>query len=387
MLYFFYLLLGCYLCFLLLLVWAWLQLPTKQAPATSKFVKLSVLVAMRNEENNIGNLLQDLAAQSFPTDFLEILVIDDHSEDLSFEKVQKWTTALPSLRLLALPPSQTGKKQAIQLGVAAAQGELVVCTDGDCRVGKDWLLTMHNFYVATQAKFISGAVLLTLPPNFAQLIWLQKLLLHFQVIDFMSLVGTGAACLQLQRPTMCNGANLAYPKAVFQEVGGYAGNDHLASGDDEFLLQKIAKKYPQQVYFLKQTAALVHTPAHTRATLFFEQRKRWASKWKHHNSLTIKGLALFVFCFHTCSVGLLAWSLVASWQADEQTQANNQFVLAFWLLKIAGESLFFAVLLPFFKQQKLLPFVPFASLFYPFYSTVMGIAANQKGFWWKGRQF
>ncbi len=37
---------------------------------------------------------------------------------------------------------------------------------------------------------------------------------------------------------MCNGANLAFRKDVFNEVSGYKGNIQIASGDDEFLMRK-----------------------------------------------------------------------------------------------------------------------------------------------------
>jgi hypothetical protein len=55
--------------------------------------------------------------------------------------------------------------------------------------------------------------------------------------------------MMIGKPNMCNGANIAYPKAVFEEVNGFDGNEHIASGDDEFLMHKIAEKYPNQIVF------------------------------------------------------------------------------------------------------------------------------------------
>ena len=51
---------------------------------------------------------------------------------------------------------------------------------------------------------------------------------------------------------MCNGANIAYTKKIFEEVNGFKGNEHIASGDDEFLMHKIFEKYPDKVLFLKK---------------------------------------------------------------------------------------------------------------------------------------
>lgn len=45
---------------------------------------------------------------------------------------------------------------------------------------------------------------------------------------------------------MCNGANLAYERKAFNEVNGFAGVDHIASGDDMLLMHKIGKQYPER---------------------------------------------------------------------------------------------------------------------------------------------
>jgi len=66
-------------------------------------------------------------------------------------------------------------------------------------------------------------------------------------------------------------------KSIF-EVNGYADNMHVISGDDEFLMHKIFKKYPNQVQFLHQKEAIVLTGANGTLSQLTEQRKRWVSK-------------------------------------------------------------------------------------------------------------
>jgi hypothetical protein len=72
------------------------------------------------------------------------------------------------------------------------------------------------------------------------------------------LVGSGACAMMIGKPNMCNGANIAYPKAVFEEVNGFDGNEHIASGDDEFLMHKIAEKYPNQIVFAHYQPNIVY---------------------------------------------------------------------------------------------------------------------------------
>ena len=58
---------------------------------------------------------------------------------------------------------------------------------------------------------------------------------------------------------MCNGANLAYEKKVFYEVGGFEGIDKIASGDDMLLMHKIQKIYPDKIGYLKSADVIVKT--------------------------------------------------------------------------------------------------------------------------------
>ena len=101
---------------------------------------------------------------------------------------------------------------------------------------------------------------------------------RMQTLEFYSLIGTGAAFIGNKRASTCNGANLAYRKDVFYEVGGFKGIDDLASGDDELLLQKVAERYPGEIGFLKLYDAVVFTHAKHTLQSFIQQRRRWASK-------------------------------------------------------------------------------------------------------------
>ena len=86
---------------------------------------------------------------------------------------------------------------------------------------------------------------------------------------------------------MCNGANLAYERKLFYEVDGFAGIDHIASGDDMLLMHKIAKKYPGKIYYLKSVDAIVSTHPMQSWKQFFNQRIRWASKATHYDDKRI----------------------------------------------------------------------------------------------------
>jgi cellulose synthase/poly-beta-1,6-N-acetylglucosamine synthase-like glycosyltransferase len=253
---------------------AWNTIPVGQVPLMYQpQSNISVIIPVRNEEKNIIHLLKDLAAQNYPASLFEVLVVDDYSEDLTAELVKAQAEIAPfHLRYLHLGNAGQGKgkKAAVNSGVSHAAGDLLVLTDGDCRVQAGWLRHLEYSFRSQGARFISGPVTYANPANFFE---------KMQLVEFAALIGIGAGSMALGAPNMCNGANIAYTKQTFEEVNGFAGNEHVASGDDEFLMHKIFKLHPNSVFFLKAPEAIVFTSAKRTIAGFLSQRVRWASKW------------------------------------------------------------------------------------------------------------
>lgn len=343
------------------------QCRTDELPARQP--RISVIIPVRNEAENLPRLLGDLARQRY-TQF-EVIVADDSSTDETVAVVRGLMNELPyTLHLLPLSDERTGapKKRAIAQSIRVATGELILTTDGDCRVGPDWVRSFARFYAEHHPKMITGPVTFTNTPG---------LFAHLQTVEFASLIGSGAATLALGVPTMCNGANLCYEKRVFEEVGGFAGIDHVASGDDELLMHKIARRYPGGVRFLKDPAAIVETAPHGSWRAFYNQRKRWASKWRAYDSWQPSALAVFVFLSNMAPV-LAVWGGILGW-------IGWPWVLMIIALKTGPEFLFLRTVLCFSQKEWAIRWIPLTQLVYPFYVLFFGLAAQKKGFTWKGR--
>ena len=218
---FFSLLSGLYFLFLLWLYVHWTRIPTfKPTPSSNTSLPLlTVVIPVRNESATIVALLQDLAQQMSekePSLSYEVIVMDDGSTDDTASLVRSFlrTSSYP-LRLLSVevPTAFQGshKKLALRQAIDQAQGEVIVTTDGDCRVGKYWLSTVSRFFARYQP------VLLAAPVTFHRE---TSIFGSLQTVEFASLIGAGAACLQAGYPTMCNGANLAFSRDAFYRVGG-----------------------------------------------------------------------------------------------------------------------------------------------------------------------
>lgn len=365
----YYLLAVGYVAALLLLYYFW-QKPEHPAQAYRGAVKrLSVVVVVRNEEENIEALLCDLDRQSYDKEHFEVIIVDDHSTDGSCSIVEKVRAgASMPLRLLHLTGEQ-GKKAGLALGISKAQGEVVVVTDGDCRVPEHWLSRLAAAFEQRQAVFVAGPV-----SYFGERSLFEKL----QTIEFASLVGTGAALLQAGQPGMCNAANMAFSKQAYTAAGGYKGNSHIPSGDDEFLLQALFEYRSDKVFFLKGKEALVQTEAQATWSAFYQQRKRWAGKWRLHRRPSVAITAVGLFLFH------------ASWLALSVAVFLQQpfaYFFAGALLKLGAEFLFLhTVLQSFGKKLAIFPFI-LLQLLYPLYVLFFGIAVNFGSFSWKGRTY
>ena len=369
-----------YVSLLLWLYVHWSQIPTATStlPWTEQLPSLAVVIPVRNEALTLPNLLHDLARQTDgegkPLAF-EVLVVDDASTDNTRSQANDFQPPA-TLRLgvlsLDVPVGFRGshKKLALQQAISATTSEVVVTTDGDCRVGPHWLSTIQQHFAQHQSLLVSGPVTFTHECSLFE---------RLQTIEFASLIGTGGACLQAGYPTMGNGANLAFRRAAFLEVDGYADNLHVPSGDDEFLLQKIAARFPHRVSFLKRTEATVRTFAKPTGGEFYQQRKRWASKWHLHRRYSVALLAVFIFTYHLSVLLVVSLTLLGPYPG---------WVLGLQLLpKVVLEYLFLRSVLAVMKKRLSGRLFLLMQLIYSPYAVFFGLRANFGGYTWKNRTY
>ncbi|SET07117.1 glycosyltransferase [Hymenobacter actinosclerus] len=367
---------------------AWQQLPVPELPpmpepaagailpaAASSTPRFSVLVAARNEAANLPLLLADLAQQHLPAQEFEVIITDDHSTDdtaaLLMAAAETTPFRLRVVKLAETPAAGVGKKAALQAALAHARAPWLVCTDADCRVGPDWLRAYAALLDAAgpEVHLVSGPVLLTGP---------DTLLQNLSGLEFAGLVGTGAAGIAAGTPTMCNGANLAYRRTAFEAVAGYAGNAHLPSGDDEFLLHKLHAAFPGSIRFLRHPAALVRTAGPPTLAALLRQRVRWASKWRHYQHPPSQRLAVLVLLANLApAAGLVG----AFW-----LPALLPWAAAGLGLKLAADGWFLDPVLRFLGRRRWLLLVPLLQLAYAPYALLVGLAGLRGGYEWKGRR-
>jgi glycosyltransferase involved in cell wall biosynthesis len=348
--------------------------------------KISVIIPARNEAQNIGSCLQSIINQSYPKEFFEVIVVDDHSTDNTAAIVAAFN--LPYIKLIALKDFVAAdtinsyKKKAIEIAVQQSTGDLIVTTDADCIVPPNWLQTIAAFYEEKKPAFIVMPVLIHCNKKFIEI---------FQSLDFMTLQGITGASVYKKFHSMCNGANLAYTKQAFIDVNGFTGIDTIASGDDMLLMHKIYKQNPAAVLFLKSGDVIVQTQPVKTVKEFFNQRIRWASKADKYDDKRIFAVLLIVYFFNVLLIALPVTAIfnnaIISVHLYPITITASVFEMWLFLFftKTIVELIFLFPVAKFFNQQKLLWWFPLMQPFHIFYTVIAGWLGKFGSYKWKDR--
>lgn len=348
------------------------KIKTFEPTTTSQKNSFSIIVPFRNEEKNLRKLLRSISDLNYPKELFELIMVDDFSKDQSERVYINWrmengkieTTLLENLRL-----SNSPKKDALSRAIPIIKKDWVITTDADCTVNENWLLTLDQFIQQTKAEMVVGAVVYTTKNN-----WFH----HFQQLDLLSLQGTTIGSFGIGKPFMCNGANFAYTKKFFNELGGFGGINEQASGDDVMLLQKAVLKKPEVIQYLKHEDSIVTTKPENDLFKLFMQRVRWASKATSYSSSYAKILAVVVLMMNisivvSCGlwvIGLLDWKVF----------------FGVFLIKYLVDYILLSQANGYLRKGKFL--LPLASsVVYPVFSSVVGVYSLFGSFTWKGRRF
>lgn len=338
-------------------------------------VLISVIVPARNEELTIIDCLTSLVNQKYPSQNFEIIVVDDASTDTTNKVIQQFCKDHENIRLITLEDQSGGKKNAIRNAIQIAKGELIVTTDADCIMSSNWLATIAAFYDQTQAKMIVAPV-----SFYNERTVFEKM----QSLEFIALIVSSGGSLYFNKAIMCNGANLAYTKQIFNEINGFEGIDKQATGDDVLLMYKIKQRYPEGIHFLKHPDAIVYTKAKTTIKGFIDQRRRWASKdFKSLNAET-KRVSLIVYFFN---VMLLVLPLLIFFCLPNTAIRLTffKFCLIIAGIKVVIDFLLLFLGASFFKKKRLLIYFLPEQFFYMIYIVLVGLLGLKKKYKWKDR--
>lgn len=367
-------------CLLIIIYrFGWNKSKHVQSVNTKRDLLLSIIIPARNEAANIKTLLQSILANDFPRAQYEIIVIDDFSEDETLKIVQTYfkDIQLANGKVLELSKYLSKeeriiayKKRALEIAIEQSKGNIIVTTDADCVVPVNWLKSIHLQYQDQNIQFVAA------PVNFVPA-GKKNSLYYLQSLDFMTMQGITASVNALKMGNMSNGANLSFRKEAYEAVNGYKDLQHLASGDDMMLMNKIEKKFPNGIHYLKSEDSIVSTPCQPNWKSFLHQRIRWASKNGKYSDTKLN-LSLLIVYLLNCNIIII--TLLALGNGD------YLFLLLLTIvLKTIIELFYLYPISKFYKKTQELLWFPWLQPLHICYIVSTGFLGFLGKYEWKGR--
>tara|TARA_A100000164_G_scaffold226687_1_gene200964 strand:+ start:148 stop:1239 length:1092 start_codon:yes stop_codon:yes gene_type:complete len=233
---------------------------------------VSVIIAARNEEENLPYLIDDLINQEYPLGKFEIIIVNDRSNDstqnILIEASENYSF-IKHVKIDKESKEMTPKKYAIEMGIKESKGEIILATDADCRVGSLWVSSMTYSLIHKNGIIIGYSEIDDKKGTLFE---------KYQKIDFLAIIAANAGAAGWNHYWSGTGQNLAYYKKDFLQIGGFEPVKDKISGDDMYLVQSISRF--KNGYIQIDPNSHVKTKAMKSIKDFINQRIRWSSNSK-----------------------------------------------------------------------------------------------------------
>jgi len=328
---------------------------------------ITVLVPARNEAVHIRACLDALARQTYDQSLFEVIVINDRSTDATEKIALESKKIFSNFKVHSIAETPKGiapKKHALNEGIKIARGEIVLCTDADCRPEEGWIQSMAESFTENVGMVVGYS---PIEPRSA-----LSLFQHFVALDSLALASIAAGSAFWGKPLTATGRSLAYRKSVFNEVGGFSKIAHFISGDDDLLLQLVHKTRWEIAYCIGNKSLVATDPPRS-LSQFINQKIRQASKGRHYH----RPMVLFLVIFYFFNVALISY---APWKIMNGSGLVSELV---WGMKGLADLFFLLIGATRFHKWTYLIFYPIIEILHPIYVAVFGLWGQFGKFEWK----
>jgi len=353
----------CFAAFLqliyLLFIYARLSFYKNPILDDKPLVPVSVIIAARNESDNLYENLPHILEQNYPE--FEVIVVNHQSIDDSNWLLFAFKQQYKNLKVIDIPKNKhlrAGKKFPITMAIKGAKYEHFILTDADCKpASNQWLKKMASSF-SSKKQIVMG---------YGPFIKNKGLLNRIIRFD-AAWIGINYFSMALAKlPYMGVGRNLAYTKTVFNSVSGFKSHYYLPSGDDDLFIQEAAQ---QSNYIINiDPEAFCFSPAAPSWERWVRQKSRHYSTSNHYK--VIKKLLL----------GIYPISLLILWVSFVTLLFNADYRI------ISGVVFSVIVLLKWWiqgkcmlklKEKSFVYILPFWDLFYAILAPMMFLLTEQK---------
>lgn len=203
------------------------KIPKKYKSENEYRPQVSVIIAARNEEQNLRLFLPKVLNQKY--DDFEVILVNDASTDSSKLVAEAFTKDYRNLIIINLAESN-GKKNALKKGILKAKSEYLLFIDADCYpVSENWISSMVN--AINEKDIVLGYGGFKYENTFTS---------KFVNYDTFQIAIQYFSAARFGKPYMGVGRNLLYKKSVWEKVGGFESHNEILSGDDDLFISEVA---------------------------------------------------------------------------------------------------------------------------------------------------
>jgi len=231
----------------------------------------SIVIAAKNEYENLLELIPLLLKQEATT--FEIIIVNDQSTDQTESLLQEFESKHSNFHYKTIketPLNFNSKKYALDTGIRMAKYDCVLLTDADCLPSSpQWAKKMVS-QQSDEKEIVLGISHYTYKKGFLNLI------IRYETLQTM-ISYLGFALVGM--PYMGVGRNLCYTKTAFIKAEGFSGIEKIVGGDDDLLIQKIAKK---KVAICIDKEAICCSKPKKKLSSYLKQKKRHLSVGRYY---------------------------------------------------------------------------------------------------------
>ncbi len=244
---------------------------------------VAIVIAARNEEQNIRPCLESVSRLTYPKDLLEIVVVNDRSTDKTQAIIREFSDKFHFIKLHNATEDNSshlkGKTNAVTQGIDVTRGEVILFTDADCIVPEGWVEETVKYYNEENVGVVAGFTSLRSKTMFEAI----------QAIDWFVLFSIAAATIRLHFPVTAVGNNLSVRRKAYDAVGGYR-TIPFSITEDYALFHAVTSTKTYKAKFPVDPNTLVQSLPCDSWESLFSQKRRWFTGGA---GMDLKSIALF----------------------------------------------------------------------------------------------
>ncbi|MGE5480624.1 MAG: glycosyltransferase [Chloroflexota bacterium] len=337
-----------------------------QAKPILNYRRVSIVTPARNEEANIERAIRSIMNSDYPPELFEVIAVNDRSEDGTGAILERLKGEFPNLIPIHITEQTKdsnlkGKAGALERGLSAANGEILLMTDADCTVHEQWIRSLVSLYDDPKLGIAASFTLIEGERAFDKIQSAEWMYMHT-----MAQAGVG-----LSQIVGCYGNNLSVLAKAYKEVGGYR-NIPFSVTEDYALLKAITNAGWGARYLCSPGSTVTTYPCKT-FTEYISQHRRWAAGgtalgWK---------AALFV----VSSLAVWIALAIAVWQG------NLLWIFSLLFARIVGDYFVVRPSATQLKEYRVIEWIVLSVVFFMFVELILPFLMINRKIVWKGQTF